>query len=107
MSLQHAVWKAPMELHVVVKWYKIHIMKFPNVHGNGKRTFFSILHYFVHAKALNIAIIWYWSIFWSRLGVNCALFSVQHYFVHAKALNIAIIWYWSTFRSRLGVNCAL
>jgi len=30
MSLQHVVSKSPTELHVVVKWHKIRIMKFTN-----------------------------------------------------------------------------
>jgi len=33
MSLQHVVSKAPTELHVVVMWHKIRIMKFTKV-GN-------------------------------------------------------------------------
>jgi len=31
MSLQHVVSKASTELHVVVKWHKIRIMKFTNL----------------------------------------------------------------------------
>jgi len=35
MSIQHVVSKAPTELHALVKWHNIRIMKFNNVYKKG------------------------------------------------------------------------